>query len=102
MANGYVETDLLKMAIEAEPFFTESTKAAFRNIVNKVLTIDPESLRPTGEWDDSGRYRFPGGAIAVRCTECGCALTISEYRLQNWNYCPVCGAKMKGADPCTN
>ena len=49
-----------------------------------------------GQWDDSGRYIFPSGATAVRCTECGCALMESEYRLQNWNYCPVCGAKMDG------
>lgn len=49
-----------------------------------------------GRWDDSGRYTFPCGATAVRCTECGCALTESEYHLQNWNYCPVCGAKMDG------
>lgn len=50
-----------------------------------------------GRWDDSGRYTFPSGSTAVRCSECGCALTISEYRLNNWNYCPVCGAKMDGA-----
>lgn len=49
-----------------------------------------------GRWDDSGRYTFPGGSTAVRCTECGCALTVSEFRLNNWNYCPVCGAKMDG------
>ena len=49
-----------------------------------------------GQWDDSGRYIFPSGDTAVRCTECGCALTESEYRLQNWNYCPVCGARMDG------
>ena len=49
-----------------------------------------------GRWDDSGRYTFPGGSVAVRCTMCGCALTVSEYHLQNWYYCPVCGAKMDG------
>ena len=49
-----------------------------------------------GRWDDSGRYTFPDGSTAVRCTNCGCALTESEYRLNNWNYCPVCGAKMDG------
>ena len=51
-----------------------------------------------GRWDDSGRYTFPGGSTAVRCTECGCALTVSEFRLNNWNYCPVCGAKMDGSE----
>ena len=49
-----------------------------------------------GRWDDSGRYTFPSGATAVRCTNCGCALTESEYRLNNWNYCPVCGAGAYG------
>lgn len=49
-------------------------------------------------WDDSGRYTFPGGSTAVRCTECGCALTVSEFRLNRWNYCPVCGAKMDGSE----
>ena len=51
-----------------------------------------------GRWDDSGRYTFPGGATAVRCTNCGCALTKSEYRLYTWNYCPICGAKMDGGN----
>ena len=49
-----------------------------------------------GRWDDSGRYVFPIGRTAVRCSECGCCLSESEYRLFNWNYCPVCGAKMDG------
>ena len=49
-----------------------------------------------GRWDDSGRYTFPSGSTAVRCTNCGCALKESEYHLNNWNYCPVCGAKMDG------
>ena len=57
--------------------------------------IEVEPVRH-GRWDDSGRYTFPGGGTAVRCTECGCALTVSEYHLNNWNYCPVCGAKMDG------
>ena len=51
-----------------------------------------------GRWDDSGRYTFPSGDTAVRCTNCGCALTESEYRLYTWNYCPICGAKMDGGD----
>lgn len=51
-----------------------------------------------GRWDDSGRYTFPSGSTAVRCTNCGCALTESEYRLYDWNYCPICGAKMDGGD----
>ena len=70
-----------------------------------MMDIPAADVAPVthGRWDDSGRYTFPGGATAVRCTECGCALTESEYHLQNWYYCPVCGAKMDGgADHAAN
>lgn len=61
-----------------------------------IEIITPEQYEAEFGGDDSGRYTFPGGGTAVRCTECGCALTVSEYHLNNWNYCPVCGAKMDG------
>ena len=63
-----------------------------------IRYMDAADVSPVrhARWDDSGRYTFPGGGTAVRCTECGCALTVSEYHLNNWNYCPVCGAKMDG------
>lgn len=50
-----------------------------------------------GQWDDSGRYTFADGSTAVRCTKCGCSLSVREYHANNWNYCPVCGARMDGA-----
>lgn len=63
--------------------------------IRKQPTIDAvEVVR--GWWDDSGRYQFPNGRKAIRCNICGCALSESEYSLFNWNYCPVCGAKMDG------
>ena len=65
--------------------------------INSIPAADV-ALVAHGRWDDSGRYTFPGGGTAVRCTECGCALTVSEYRLNNWYYCPICGAKMDGGD----
>ena len=52
------------------------------------------------QWDDSGRYTFPGGSTAVSCTNCSCKLTVSEFRLNKWNYCPNCGAKMDGSEIC--
>lgn len=61
--------------------------------INSIPAADVEPVRH-GRWDDSGRYQFPSGAKAIRCSICGCALNESEYRLFNWNYCPVCGAKM--------
>lgn len=68
--------------------------------VRRLFSIPAADVAPVvhGRWDDSGRYTFPGGSTAVRCTECGCALTVSEFRLNRWNYCPVCGAKMDGSE----
>lgn len=51
-----------------------------------------------GRWDDSGRYTFPNGNTAVRCSICGCALAESEYKLYDWNYCPICGARMDASE----
>ena len=87
----YIEREALKNDISksTEPF---NTGSVFRAI-NRQPAADVAPV-VHGRWDDSGRYTFPGGSTAVRCTECGCALTVSEFRLNRWNYCPVCGAKM--------
>ena len=73
-------------------------RRGYDDCVATVLNAPAADVVPVvhGRWDDSGRYTFPSGAAAVRCTNCGCALTESEYHLNNWNYCPVCGAKMDG------
>lgn len=63
--------------------------------LSKLTAVDAVEV-VHGWWDNSGRYQFPSGAIAVRCSECGCALQEGEFNLYNWNYCPVCGAKMDG------
>ena len=54
--------------------------------VRKALSAD----RPQGEWveqeDDYHHY--------WECSECGMGVGLDDIR----NYCPNCGAKMKGAD----
>lgn len=74
--------------------------ATITDAKRQIADTRPADVVPVvhGRWDDSGRYTFPGGSTAVRCTNCGCALTVSEYHLNNWNYCPVCGAKMDRGD----
>lgn len=71
---------------------------AYNDLAEDFYRIPAADVAPVvhARWDDSGRYTFPSGSTAVRCTNCGCALTESEYRLNNWNYCPVCGTKMDG------
>lgn len=89
----YIEREALKNEI-ATSTETFNTGSVFRAI-NRQAAADVAPV-VHGRWDDSGRYTFPSGDTAVRCTNCGCALTESEYHLNNWNYCPVCGAKMDG------
>ena len=64
-----------------------------RKLIAEAPAVDAAPV-VHGYWDDSGRYQFPCGKKAIRCSICGCALSEGEYHLFNWNYCPVCGAKM--------
>lgn len=95
----YISVDLLKMAIESEPYFTDSTKAAFRNICNKVPAADVVE-RKRGEWVVTKAYNdvIEMDVVKYTCSACG------EYRLsatglsQATNFCPNCGADMREVD----
>lgn len=63
-------------------------------ILKEVPAFTLDDLRAHGRWDDSGKYKFVNGDLAIRCSECGCSLRQGEYEKFHWNYCPVCGAKM--------
>lgn len=68
-------------------------KAVPVDVIEREPAVDAVPVRH-GWWDDSGRYRFSNGALAIRCTGCGCSLREDEFEKFVWNYCPVCGAKM--------
>ena len=89
----YIEREALVHRLKS-PYLFNITQRIFE-IISEIPAADVAQV-VHGRWDDSGRYTFPSGNTAVRCTNCGCALTESEYHLNNWNYCPVCGAKMDG------
>lgn len=95
----YIERDALIDDLDAVAKHGEWGAIIAQTLQRYVKRAPAADVAPVvhGRWDNSGRYTFPGGSTAVRCTNCGCALTESEYRLNNWNYCPVCGAKMDGA-----
>lgn len=65
------------------------------NIIRNMPAVEVEPVRHA-RWDDSGRYRFKDGSVAVRCTACGCALKKDEYIKYAWVYCPICGDRMDG------
>ena len=51
-----------------------------------IINAIPSADRPQGEWIDDG--------FAHRCSICGKQGVGIEY----YNYCPNCGARMKGVD----
>ena len=53
-------------------------------VIENAPTIDPESLRPSGRWDDAG--------YVVWCSNCG-EPYLPAYK--SYKYCPNCGAKME-------
>lgn len=65
-----------------------------RETIKNAPTIDPESLRPVGEWIErpTGRY----GAWQSWCSVCGKHSGIGGIESNRHKpYCPNCGAKMK-------
>ena len=72
------ESDVLRIAFQL-PLVVNS---AFADAVKALPSAD----RPQGEWIDDdfvGQYR---------CSEC------DYYAIDEYDYCPHCGARMKGAD----
>ena len=64
--------------------------------VGDAPTVAPESLRPTGEWVKD--YPF------WVCLNCESEIDIkNSLGVENRkNYCPNCGAKMKGESECSS
>ena len=55
--------------------------------------------RPTGEWiGDTDYESYQGNYEAYKCSVCGYGLHWRDYCTNEYNYCPNCGAKMKGGE----
>ena len=73
-------------------------------------TIDPESLRPQGEWEWFEEWSPSTPEYPAECDDCGwrcgrCKTALEDMVGGYWDdaftrpmldYCPNCGAKMKG------
>lgn len=72
-------------------------------VVNEQPTVDPESMRGHARWlkdenvkiIDTDAYGNTFESPAVYCENCNAALSEAEFRDRVWNFCPVCGFKMK-------
>jgi len=63
--------------------------------IDDMPTIEPE--RKTGRWKFYGRetwVRDDGKPVFIQCSECNA--TVINNGSAEWNFCPVCGADMRG------
>ena len=77
-----------------EPYYSEDFIKGFKCGAERQLEAD-KADRPQGDWEDTGKdpdHSHPLTAIWYRCSECGDGTNTKT------NYCPSCGARMKGAD----
>lgn len=65
-------------------------RSAMRNS-DAIPTIDPESLRPHGEWVGLTIDNYSDCAI-FECSQCKTATGILR---PTWKFCPHCGARME-------
>lgn len=63
----------------------EELDQTIKAVFNTAPRVAPS--RPSGEWTDLGK-----GIFHYECSNC------SEHSIQDYGYCPNCGARMKGAD----
>ena len=53
----------------------------------EAQNIDPESLRPQGEWE------MGKSGVVYFCSECD--MWAFPVEVRKWHFCPNCGAKMR-------
>lgn len=76
----------------------DSEYIAIQHEIEKISTIDPESLRPKAHWinEDS----FYKDSTVWHCSACKRKFVLHGRTPENENYqyCPACGARMVNAD----
>ena len=55
-----------------------------------------QPVRIKGRWKPLYGGKFCGGAYWFGCSECG--HTVPDVSNGGWNFCPECGADMRGGD----
>ena len=85
----YIDTDIAK-------FNNSDVKIVLENLKQNILKM-PVIDRPSGEWTDIYQLSTDGRMtrMSAQCKNCG-EKTIFWDKTPN--FCPECGARMKGAD----
>ena len=73
--------------------------------VKPIAPLDESADRPTGEWQmlerDENVYDLkgvPSWGVNYMCDQCGFIHTAIEDHMAQYNFCPNCGADMRGED----
>ena len=71
--------------------------------IELLPTLSPDDLRPVGKWEQKEIFGVEKTTIeqmqSACCSVCGKYHTTPySYYFSKYNYCPNCGARMKGAD----
>lgn len=80
---------------------TDCLSCKARNLVNQLRDADYRKQRE-GLWVLTFKTKFaiplPKMDVVMMCSECGYKPDIYSGEYKKYNYCPNCGAKIKGAD----
>lgn len=82
-----IDADELFKKLENTPWNDNADRDIAEDLLLDAPTIDPESMRPHGEWVDDCFYN--DRPLCYRCSNCGLKLMYKP------DYCPNCGAKME-------
>lgn len=84
-----------------EILWGDAHTAEERNALEVIpVTIDPESLRPQGEWSECDWVEYDGHGECIHHPKAGlrcsnCCNAFKKELLWKDNYCPNCGTKMR-------
>lgn len=90
-----IDADLLGLTDMEIIMCNGDYKEALKMLIDKIEhapTIEPE--REKGEWIPSFNGRFAGGAYWFHCSKC--ERIVPDVRNGGWNFCPNCGADLRG------
>ena len=76
----------------------KSTGRTIADSVEDIISNLPsaQSERKKGEWIPEFDGKFTGGGYWFSCSKCN--RIVPEVRNGGWNFCPNCGADMRGGD----
>ena len=89
--------DALNTSLDELVVGGEENAKTVENYLNRVIeTIKclPSAQPKRGKWIPAFNGKFKGGAYWFECSRCG--RIVPEVRNGGWNFCPNCGADMRG------